>query len=119
MNKYIIQKLATENNITTKHATELIDGFYRGLRYYLENAEESKGGILIQNYFKFFIDRHREMRSIETALVNGKEPKRLEVFQNLIKYKHNKTKLSKRDNERQKNIQSYIEQCNQSEQNNV
>jgi len=119
MNKYIVQKLATENNITTKHTEELINGFYRGLRYYLENADESKGGIVIPNYFTFFIDLHREMRSIETSLTNGKDPKRIEVFQNLIKYKHKSTKLSKRDNERQKKITDYIEQCNQSEQNNV
>lgn len=111
MNKYIIEKLAGEHKIDKKHVEEIIDGFYRGLRYYLEHAEETKGGIVITNNFKFFIDPHKEMRSIEKALSNGLEPKRLDVFNNLVKYKHNKTKLSKRDHERQTKIQDYLKQC--------
>ena len=108
MNKYILQKLATENKISVKHTEALIDGFYRGLRYYLEHPEETKGGILIREYFKFNIDLHREMRDIEKSLTNRREPKRIDVFLNLIKY--NKKKLSKRDYERQIKIQGYYEQ---------
>lgn len=108
MNKYILQKLATENKLSVKHVEEIIDGFYRGLRYYLERPEETKGGILVTNYFKFYIDLHREMRDIERALTNRKEPKRMDVFLNLIKY--NKKKLSKRDYERQIKIQTNYEQ---------
>lgn len=108
MNKYIVQKLATENKISVKQTEEIIDGFYRGLRYYLQNAEETEGGILITNYFKFYIDLHREMRDIERSLTNNREPKRIKVFLNLIK--HNKKRLSKRDHERQTKIKSYYEQ---------
>lgn len=108
MNKYILQKIATENKISVKQAEEIIDGFYRGLRYYLQNAEETEGGILITNYFKFYIDLHREMRDIERSLTNNREPKRIKVFQNLIKY--NKKRLSKRDYERSTKIKTYYEQ---------
>lgn len=108
MNKYILQKLATENKLSVKHVEEIIDGFYRGLRYYIERPEETKGGILITNYFKFHIDLHREMRDIEKSLTNRREPKRMNVFLNLIKY--NKKKLSKRDYERQIKIQTNYEQ---------
>ena len=39
MNKYIIEKLAGEHKIDKKHVDEIIDGFYRGLRYYLEHKK--------------------------------------------------------------------------------
>ncbi len=110
MNKYILNKLAQEHKISPKHAEEIIDGFYRGLRYYLEHADETKGGIVITNYMKFFVDLHREMKSIEVSLSNGLEPKRIEVFKNLIKYRNNKVNLSKKDYARQEKIQSYIAQ---------
>ena len=107
MNKYILQKLAVEHKIPEKQVEAIIDGFYKGLKYYLAHAEETKGGILISNYYKFHIDLHREMRDIERALSEHTEPKRIEVFNNLIKY--NKKRLSKRDDERQTKIKSYYE----------
>lgn len=111
MNKYIIQKLAIEHKLSNKHIEEILDGFYRGLKYYLENADESKGGIIISKYFKFYIDFHREMKAIERGLTNETKP-RMEVFRNLNKYRSKKVKLSKRDYERQKKITSYDEQRN-------
>lgn len=119
MNKYIRDKLAKDFNIPPKHVEEIIAGFYRGTRYYLEHAEESKGGIMISKYMKFTIDPHREMRHIEQKLSEGQEPKRTKVFFNLIKYKHNKIKTSKRDGERQKKIQDYLAQRNEQESINV
>ena len=113
MNKYIVQKLATQYQIPNKQVEEIINGFYRGLRHYLLNAEESKGGIKIPGYLVFFIDLHREMKHIEKSLNNEMEPKRLEVFHNLETYRHKKVKLSKRDNERQNKIKDYYAQCNE------
>jgi hypothetical protein len=72
INDEIIQKLARKHDLPEAQIKLVIQSFYDGLRYYLSNPLESKGGIIIHNFITFYINFKRLLTTIHNATYESK-----------------------------------------------
>lgn len=52
-NKELIKRVAEKLNLPEEQVKLVVDNFWAGVKHYINNIHEAKGGILINEYFKF------------------------------------------------------------------
>lgn len=105
MNPDIIEKLAKKYNLPEEQIKIVIQSFYDGLRYYLSNPLEAKGGIIIHNFITFYINFKRLLTSIHNTTYESKyvgTERNKEYLEFLNKLKTNTYKYARQTNGKNK-----------------
>lgn len=83
----IIYLVSEETGYSKEHIKIVVKQFWNSVRYYITHPLESKKGILLQPFFKFFIRKYNTEQFLKRFLEkqNGNITPKVEFYQKLLK----------------------------------
>ena len=87
----ILEDLSRKLKLPRDKLEFIVKELWKSVRYYITNPTEAKSGTLLNEFANFYINPHSVKRKLKTVLDKGIKPKKIELYEQLIKHLHEDT----------------------------